>query len=131
MYRVPTWINYQYNINGLLYWSTVTTVIEPWYNPAFAHPRHYNGGGFLFYPGLPCGIDGPVTCIRLKNLRDGMEDYEYFAILEKLTNKKNVKKIIDTIAPNWWDFSKNPDEFLAAREKIAQQIVNLKITTEH
>ncbi|MBN2594184.1 MAG: DUF4091 domain-containing protein [Sedimentisphaerales bacterium] len=126
MYRVPTWINYQYDITGLLYWSTVTTVIEPWYNPAFAHPRHYNGGGFLFYPGVPCGIDGPVISMRLKNLRDGMEDYEYFAILEKLTDKKTVKKLVDTIAPNWWNFSKDPDEFLAAREKIAQQILNLK-----
>jgi hypothetical protein len=126
VYRVPTWFNYQYDITGLLYWSTVTTVIEPWYNPAFAHPRHYNGGGFLFYPGVPCGIDGPVISMRLKNLRDGMEDYEYFAILERLTDKKTVKKLVDTIAPNWWDFSKDPDEFLAAREKIAQQILNLK-----
>jgi hypothetical protein len=126
VYRVPTWINYQYDITGLLYWSTVTTVIEPWYNPAFAHPRHYNGGGFLFYPGVPCGIDGPVISMRLKNLRDGMEDYEYFAILERLTDKKTVKKTVDTIAPNWWDFSKDPDEFLAAREKIAQQILKLK-----
>jgi len=129
-YRVPTWINYQYNITGLLYWSTVTTVIEPWYNPAFAHPRHYNGGGFLFYPGSPCGIDGPVTSMRLKNLRDGMEDYEYFRILEKLTDKKTVKKIVDAVAPNWWNFSKDPDDFLAAREKIAQQILKLKKTDE-
>jgi len=126
-YRVPTWINYQYDITGLLYWSIVTTVIEPWYNPAFAHPRHYNGGGFLFYPGVPCGIDGPVISMRLKNLRDGMEDYEYFAILERLTDKKTVKKIIDTIAPNWWDFSKNPNKFLAAREKIAQQILKHQV----
>ena len=125
-YRVPTWINYQYGITGLLYWSTVTMVIEPWYNPAFAHPRHYNGGGFLFYPGAPCGIDGPVISMRMKNLRDGMEDYEYFAILERLTDKKTVKKIIDAIAPNWWDFSKDPNKFLAAREKIARQILNLK-----
>jgi len=130
-YRVPTWINYQYEITGLLYWSTVTTVIEPWYNPAFAHPRHYNGGGFLFYPGVPCGIDGPVVSMRLKNLRDGMEDYEYFVILEKLTDKKTVKKIIDTVAPNWWDFSKDPNEFLAAREKIAQQILKLKLADKH
>jgi hypothetical protein len=130
-YRVPTWINYQYDITGLLYWSTVTTVIEPWYNPAFAHPRHYNGGGFLFYPGVPCGIDGPVISMRLKNLRDGMEDYEYFAILERLTDKKTVKKIIDIIAPNWCDFSKDPDEFVTAREKIAQQIINLKKAAEY
>ncbi|MHC4438770.1 MAG: DUF4091 domain-containing protein [Planctomycetota bacterium] len=126
VYRIPTWINYQYDITGLLYWSTVTTVIEPWSNPAFAHPRHYNGGGFLFYPGVPCGIDGPVISMRLKNLRDGMEDYEYFVILEKLTDKKTVKKIVDTIAHNWWNFSKDPNEFLAAREKIAQQILKHK-----
>jgi len=126
VYRVPTWINYQYDITGLLYWSTVTTVIEPWSNPAFAHPRHYNGEGFLFYPGSPCGIDGPIASMRMKNLRDGMEDYEYFVILEKLADKKTVKKIVDTIAPSWWNFSKDPNEFLAAREKLAQQILRLK-----
>ncbi|MFC1792252.1 glycoside hydrolase domain-containing protein [Planctomycetota bacterium] len=126
VYRVPTWINYQYDITGLLYWSTVTTVIEPWSNPAFAHPRHYNGGGFLFYPGAPCGIDGPVASMRVKNLRDGMEDYEYLAILEKLAGQKAVKEIVDTIAPNWWNFSRDGKQFLAAREKIAQQILKLK-----
>ena len=127
VYRVPTWINYQYNITGLLYWSTVTTVIDPWANPAFSHSgRHFNGGGFLFYPGVPCGIDGPVSSMRLKNLRDGMEDYEYFAILERLAGKETVKKIVSIIAPNWWNFSKDPDEFLAAREKIAEQILRLK-----
>ncbi|MBN2315591.1 MAG: DUF4091 domain-containing protein [Sedimentisphaerales bacterium] len=126
VYRVPTWINYQYGITGLLYWSTVTTVIEPWWNPAFAHPRHYNGGGFLFYPGVPCGIDGPVCSIRLKNLRDGMEDYEYFAILENLADRKTTKEIVDTIAPNWWDFSKTPSDFLVARKELAEQILKLK-----
>jgi len=130
VYRVPTWINYQYDITGLLYWSTVTTVIEPWSNPAFAHPSHYNGGGFLFYPGRPCGIDGPVISMRMKNLRDGMEDYEYFVILERLADNKTVKKIVDTISPNWWNFSKDPNELLAAREKIAQQILKLKKADE-
>jgi len=124
VYRVPPWINYQYDITGLLYWSTVTTVIEPWYNPAFAHPRHYNGGGFLFYPGVPCGIEGPVVSIRMKNLRDGMEDYEYFAILERLADKESVKRFVSTVAPNWWDFSNNPNEILAIREKIARKIIS-------
>jgi hypothetical protein len=125
VYRVPTWINYQYGIAGLLYWSTVTTVIDPWFNPAFAHPRHYNGDGYLFYPGVPCGIDGPVASMRVKNLRDGMEDYEYLALLERLAGKGAVKKIVDTIAPSWWGFSKDPDEILAARRKLAEEIVRL------
>ena len=126
VYRVPTWINYQYGITGLLYWSTITTVIEPWWNPAFAHPRHYNGGGFLFYPGVPCGIDGPVCSMRLKNLRDGMEDYEYCALLEKLAGRKAPKQIVDTVAPNWWDFSKTSEDFLTARKKLAAQILKFK-----
>ena len=130
VYRVPTWINYQYDITGLLYWSTVTTVIEPWSNPAFAHPRHYNGGGFLFYPGAPCGIDGPVASMRVKNLRDGMEDYEYLAILEKLAGQKAVKEIVDIIAPNWWNFSRDGRQFLTAREKLAKQILRIKKVDE-
>jgi hypothetical protein len=127
VYRVPTWINRRYNITGLLYWTTITTVIEPWLNPAFSHYGiHFNGCGFLFYPGTPCGIDGPIASIRVKNLRDGMEDYEYFAILEKLSGKEIVEKIVNTIAPNWWDFSKEPGKFLAAREKLAEEIVKRK-----
>jgi hypothetical protein len=126
VYRVPTWINRQYGITGLLYWSTVTTVIEPWMNPAFAHPRHYNGGGYLFYPGTPCGIDGPVASMRLKNIRDGMEDYEYFALLEKRAGAAAVQKIVDRVAPNWWDYARDPATILAARRALAEQILRPK-----
>ena len=126
VYRVPTWINRQYGITGLLYWSTVTRVLDPWNNPAFAHPRHYNGGGYLFYPGVPCGIDGPVSSMRLKNLRDGMEDYDYFAILEGLAGKPAVKQIVDQVAPNWWEFAKQPAQFNAARDKLAEAIGRAK-----
>jgi hypothetical protein len=127
VYRIPTWINRRYNITGLLYWTTITTVMEPWLNPAFSHYGiHFNGGGFLFYPGTPCGIDGPIASIRVKNLRDGMEDYEYFALLENLAGKEIVEKIVSTIAPNWWDFTKEPGKFLTARQKLAEEIVKRK-----
>jgi len=124
VYRVPTWINYQYDITGLLYWSTVTRVLDPWGNPAFAHPAHYNGGGFLFYPGVPCGIDGPISSMRIKNIRDGMEDYEYFVILERLAGKEKVIEIVSAIAPNWWNFSKEPGKLLTAREKLADAVLS-------
>jgi hypothetical protein len=127
VYRIPAWINWQYNITGLLYWSTVTTVLEPWCNPAFSHfGSHFNGGGYLFYPGMPCGIDGPISCMRLKNLRDGMEDYEYFVILEKRAGRDVVTGIVNSIAPNWWEFSKSPEAFLSARERLAEEILKRK-----
>lgn len=132
-YRVPTWINWHYGINGLLYWSSVqiadskTGLMDPWLLPAFTESdSQFNGGGHLLYPGTPCGIDGPVPCIRLKNIRDSMEDWEYFAILEKLAGKDAVNKIVASVAPNWWASSEDPAVIEATREKIADEILKLK-----
>ncbi len=125
VYRIPTWINRQYGITGLLYWSTVTRVLDPWLNPAFTHPRHFNGGGYLLYPGVPCGIAGPVASMRLKNLRDGMEDYEYMALLERLGGQDAVQRIVDRIAPSWWDYARDPQALLDARAELAEAIAAL------
>jgi len=51
-------------------------------------------------------------------------------ILEKFSGRKAVKKIVDTISPDWWNFSKDPGKFLAAREKLAEQILRSKKTNE-
>lgn len=132
-YRVPTWINYRYKINGLLYWSTVYSgralsgTMDSWFLPTFAPSGfHFNGEGYLLYPGVPAGINGPVVSMRLKNIRDSLEDYEYFALLEKLTDSKTVTRIVAEIAPNWWDFKSDPQFILKVREKIAQEIVKNK-----
>ena len=123
VYRMPTWVNWRYGITGLLYWTTITRMHDPWANPAFAHSQTFNGGGFLLYPGTACGVDGPIACIRLKNLRDGMEDYEYFAILQKRQGQAAVDKIVRQTAPNWWAFSRNPATIQAARRELAKAIV--------
>jgi hypothetical protein len=96
--------------------------MDPWHNPGFAHPVHYNGGGCLFYPGVPYGIDGPVASMRLKNLRDGMEDYEHFVLLEKRRGADAVRKIVDRVAPNWWDYCRDSEAILDARGELARQI---------
>jgi hypothetical protein len=132
-YRSPTWMNWHYGITGLLYWSSVqisdskTGLMDPWLLPAFSESdSQFNGGGHLMYPGVPCGIDGPVSSIRLKNVRDSMEDWEYFAILEKLAGKDAVNKIVSDVAPNWWGTSEDPLVIHAARERLAAEILKLK-----
>lgn len=131
-YRIPTWINMQYKINGYLYWTTdysdksITGVMDPWFLPIYAASgKHFSGEGYLMYPGKPCGINGPVASIRLKNIRDSMEDYEYFAILGKLSDTEAVTKIVSTIVPNWWA-KPNAKDFLTVRERIANEILKLK-----
>ncbi|GAF89537.1 unnamed protein product, partial [marine sediment metagenome] len=122
-YRVPFWINWQYNITGYLYWSSITYYKNAWSNPESGSSSRYNGGGFLFYPGTPCGIDGPIACMRVKNVRDGFEDYEYLTILKKLAGKEAADRIVNTISPSWWEFSKEPADFIEAREKLAEEIL--------
>ena len=104
-HRVLFWQTRQVGAAGLLYWTTV------WYNglpsPASGEPCfpdapidmtlhemytsswvHVNGDGLLVYPGKSWT---PLPSIRLEVIRDGIEDYEYFALLDKLISK--VKKL--------------------------------------
>jgi hypothetical protein len=43
----------------------------------------FNGDGMLIYPGK----NGPLPSIRLKMIRDGLEDYEYLTLLKKVSDK--------------------------------------------
>ena len=51
--------------------------------------RYPNGDGYIFYPGRPIGVRGPVSTVRLESLRDGIEDGSYYLLLERLANEKN------------------------------------------
>lgn len=55
--------------------------------------RYPNGDGYLVYPGWPIGVDGPVSSIRLEQAREGIEDYEYFVILERLLKEAHKRGI--------------------------------------
>jgi len=58
------------------------------YNPAYA--IRLNGDGLLFYPGMEVGIQGPIACIRLKNIRQGTSDFEYLYLLEKSGQRESA-----------------------------------------
>jgi hypothetical protein len=123
-YRIAPWLNRRYGVTGLLYWTTVcwsSPQRNPWDSPGFR--LNFNGEGMLFYPGEDAGIDGPITTIRLKNLRDGMEDYEYFTLLEKRKGKEAVAEIVRTAVPTWGSWDQDPYHLLKLRERIAREIM--------
>jgi hypothetical protein len=47
------------------------------------HPSLPDGDGLL----LCAGPEGPLTTIRLENLRDGLEDFEYWWLLRDLVSR--------------------------------------------
>lgn len=80
-FRIPAWISWRYGMTGLLYWTTVYwgKAGDVWTNPLTYN--QFNGEGSLFYPGADAGFAGPVASMRLKQIREGMEDYEYLKLL--------------------------------------------------
>jgi hypothetical protein len=123
-YRIAPWLNRRYGVTGLLYWTTVCWTSpqrNPWDDPGFR--LNFNGEGMLFYPGDDAGIEGPITTIRLKNLRDGMEDYEYFVLLEKAKGKAAVDEIVRTAVPTWGTWDQDPYHLLQLRARLARAIL--------
>jgi hypothetical protein len=89
----------KYGVEGFEFWGLSWWTYNPWERGWHTYIRqsddgkkHYwirypNGDGFLAYPGKTIGVDGPVSCIRLEQVREGLEDYEAMALLADLASK--------------------------------------------
>ena len=91
--RVMSWMQAEFNVVGNLYWATtvyanytqdgVYEMIDDFYTGNGERFYQCNGDGYLFYPGKPYGVDGPIGSIRLEAIRDGLEEYEIFYQLKQ------------------------------------------------
>src|SRR5207248_2481720 len=77
--------------------------------------------GTIFYPGTTAKIGGtddiPIESLRLKLIREGMEDYEYLVLVEK-KDPTLAHSVADGLFPKAYDTHKTPDELEAARDKL-------------
>ena len=126
-FRLPAWLNWRYGAKGLLYYSPVNWGQTPdvWKVPANYHTpynEHFNGDGSLFYPGTAVGINGPVLSMRLQQIREGFEDYEYFKLLADRGERALVDETVRTIARSTSDWDKRPQAFYDARAAIARRL---------
>jgi hypothetical protein len=127
-FRIPAWISWRYGLTGMLYWSPVNWrfTSDVWTDPATyrAGGDVYNGEGALIYPGVQAGIDGPVVSMRLKQIREGFEDYEYLQLLADRGDRKFAEEIVNTIARSWTDWNPDPKALYDARGAIARHLVS-------
>ena len=134
-YRVPSWIAWRYHMCGLLYWGGMSYwsgVEDPWTDPKTLDRRKngkgslYQGEGTLVYPARAAGYDGIAPSLRLKALRDSIEDYEYLAILDRAGLRAEVEKIVLPLAESWFKWEKDAAAYGKAREKLAAMIVKAR-----
>ena len=100
--RATSWLQYYYNIEGEYYWTismygkyNETLKIfdysqENWESDPLT-VGDCAGDGRLTYPGVRYGINGPITTIRMEQIRSSKQDYEYLYMLEKGLGTYNKK----------------------------------------
>ncbi len=146
--RIFPWMTFKYDVQGEFYYASVLDLTDPWYSQWYSS-YFTNGEGNFFYPGLvnatqngfspitPYGKntpsiggvhDIPIESIRLKMMREGYEDYEYFYKLKQIGGEASAKAEVDKIVVNTFNFSMNPIELYDSRENVAQAILQLQGT---
>ncbi|RME52587.1 DUF4091 domain-containing protein [Candidatus Woesearchaeota archaeon] len=127
------WLKYNGNITGDLYWRVDyqfvfaghSTPIDPWENIWFAGG---NGDGTLFYPGRPNIVGGthhiPISSLRVKAIREGLEDYELFALATQRGLRSDVLDAIkDAVGTDWYAYTTLPTP--AAMDHARKEVITL------
>jgi len=73
------------------------------------------GDGIFLYPPGPIASTESAPGIRLKAIRDGIQDYEYAQILKNLSPVPIVNSILQPVATSWSNWSHDPNALEAAR----------------
>jgi hypothetical protein len=161
--RMWLWMTYHWGLKGILvwradYWNSPTlfppgVLQDPWADPMsytvgygvpYGQVNHWgNGDGrFLYPPNRDPAKDktkylcGPIDSVRWEILREGVEDYEYFVLLERALEaaKGNAKlkaaaaeasKLLalpPTLFTSGKEYTKDPLDLLRYRAKVAEAI---------
>ncbi len=138
------WIAWRYRVDGIFLWVGNFWGEDP-YHQAMNWNDELLGNGILFYPGhlLPTigfpAVDGPISSFRMKALRRGMFDYEYFTLLREAGGDPDsvVRGVVRSalnepgVDPPWrhprWelpgDWSHDAAAWRIARREIARQLL--------
>ncbi|MCQ2429836.1 MAG: DUF4091 domain-containing protein [Clostridia bacterium] len=99
-YRILFWQQKLYGVQSFLYYSCNDWAylgekagLDPKHEVS-AFPFDVYGNGILVWCGKPFDEYGPVGSLRLECVRDGIEDFEYLTMLEKLYGKDVTDALI-------------------------------------
>ncbi len=122
-------LNWTQGATGVLYYRadgwTAGNTIGSWNNvdtTACGGGLGRPGDGIFLYPPGPITSTESAPGIRLKAIRDGIQDYEYAQILKNLGQVPLVNSIIVPIATSWSNWNHNPNALEAARLQLGQQL---------
>ncbi len=115
----PGFISQSLHLAGMLYWKVDRWSKDPWNDVdntgIFAPGHNYPGEGMLVYPGSEAGLVGAAPSMRLKWLRDGVDDYDYVALLRARGRGAWAEQVARQVGPDWKNWTRDPAAVERAR----------------
>lgn len=126
--RAMEWFTFQSDIQGELYFQTTFDLETAWTDQC---DFSGSGDGTLFYPGTPARVGGhdhiPIVSMRMKMIREGLEDYEYLATLEALGQGAWAREQVGALFPSFDSVTAaGPAQLYAVRRVLAERIESLR-----
>jgi hypothetical protein len=139
-HRLLFWQQKLYNVDGFLYymvndWENAKQWTKKYESDVMGTTVNTYGNGVLIYPGGALqeyidkygsdGYPGPIGSLRLESVRDGVEDYDYFTILDQLYGEGTSTLLIRQITTSLGSYSTDTELFdrlrTAAGDLIAKK----------
>lgn len=125
-------LNWTQDARGILYYRadgwTAGNTLNSWNNvntTACGNGLGRPGDGIFLYPPGTIGSTEPAPGIRLKAIRDGIQDYEYAHLLNKLGQRTVLNSVVVPIATSWTNWAHDPDALEKARQQLGQLLDHL------
>jgi hypothetical protein len=141
--RAPSWIGFKYDALTWLHWGLVHGWQAAWFNPEqwvtlfrylgkgdFQESR-FNGDGYgLYAPNVVSRVDVPCASIRMKNVRDGVQECLMLRLLSEIDgNRQRADAIVNRIVERplgkasfgrWDVWQHDPAKWDAARNELGE-----------
>lgn len=127
--RIMHWLNYKYDATGYLHWGW-----NQWTEDPFKAVGMHIGDGWHVYPVK----DGVLNSLRWEEMRNGIQDYECFMLLEKkicdlkeslgaraawIDPKQRGHEIASRVVMTFDQHSDDPEVLYAAKKQLIDEII--------
>ena len=123
--RLLSWMTFANNVDGLLFWhvnywgeNKIIDSGDTYLDWNSACILNMTGDGTLTYP-TPQGF---AASIRLENIRDGIEDYDYLGLLAEKKGRHAAIRYYDNLIKSLKQYSRDPADLYNIRSQIAEQL---------
>ncbi len=123
---VSIWQCKMTDATGVLYWASTWWTSDPLNDltPLIGAASH--GDGVLLYSGAEVGSYEPISCHRLENVRNGIQDYQLLTMLEAAAGEAVTDEMVAMVTTDVVTYTNNDEYLKAVRvmlfEKVAEAL---------